>query len=180
MEHFYQNIHGWFNYEDFYRQVVRNLPDPAHIVEVGIWKGASAAFMAVEIINSGKKIKFDCVDTWKGSDLELHQTDPEINDLYRVFMDNMKPVYGHFTPVRLPSLDAAILYMDNSLDFVFIDAAHDYENIKKDIIAWRPKIKKGGILSGHDYDFGDVKRAVDEELSGLEPKLLGPCWFVQL
>jgi predicted O-methyltransferase YrrM len=53
------------------------------------------------------------------------------------------------------------------LDFVFIDADHSYEGCKADIEAWFPKVKPGGLLSGHDYDNPDfpefgVKRAVDE------------------
>ena len=68
MEHFYQNIgEDWFSYPQLYKRIVDNSQDGSHIVEVGSWKGRSAAFMAVEIINSNKKIKFDCVDTWLGA-----------------------------------------------------------------------------------------------------------------
>ena len=60
MEHFYHNIgEDWFSYPQLYKRIVDNSQDGAHIVEVGSWKGRSASFMAVEIINSNKKIKFD-------------------------------------------------------------------------------------------------------------------------
>ena len=52
---------------------------PAHFVEVGSYKGRSTSFMAVEIANSGKQIKFDCVDTWEGS--PEHQEGGDIEDL---------------------------------------------------------------------------------------------------
>jgi len=42
-------------------------------------------------------------------------------------------------------------YQDNYFDFVYIDANHKYKSIKKDLDAWFPKVKKGGVLAGHDY-----------------------------
>jgi len=67
-------------------------------------------------------------------------------------------------PIRKKSTEAAKLYEDNSLDFVFIDAAHDYENVKADITSWYPKIKIGGVIAGHDYyeSWPEVKMAVNE------------------
>jgi SAM-dependent methyltransferase len=164
MEHFYHNIgEDWFTYPQLYKRIVNNCQDGAHLVEVGSWKGRSASFMAVEIINSNKNIKFDCVDTWKGS-IE-HTTYDVITEenLYDVFLSNIEPVKNIINPIRMTSIDASKLYEDNSLDFVFIDASHEYEDVKADILAWLPKVKIGGILAGHDYDnFEGVNRAVDE------------------
>jgi len=66
------------------------------------------------------------------------------------------------------------LVEDASLDFCFIDGDHRYEAVKEDIIAWTPKLRKGGILSGHDYDyphFGGVTLAVDELLTDFNLEL---------
>jgi predicted O-methyltransferase YrrM len=49
------------------------------------------------------------------------------------------------------SADAVKQFQDQSLDFVFIDGNHAYEYVKEDIEIWTPKVKKGGIVSGHDY-----------------------------
>ena len=164
MEHFYHNIgEDWFSYPQLYKRIVDNSQDGAHLVEVGSWKGRSAAFMAVEIINSNKNIKFDCVDTWKGS-IE-HTTYDVITEekLYDVFLSNIEPVKHIINPIRMTSIEASKLYEDNSLDFVFIDASHEYEDVKEDILAWLPKVKIGGVLAGHDYNtFEGVNRAVDE------------------
>jgi len=62
--------------------------------------------------------------------------------------------------------DMAVKVIDNqSLDLVFIDALHDYDNVKADIESWKPKVRNGGILCGDDYGqihCEGVKEAVDE------------------
>jgi hypothetical protein len=140
MEHFYQGIgEDWFTYPTLYSNVVNKFGEGAHFVEVGSWKGRSAAFMGVEICNSGLNIKFDCVDTWEGS---IEHQDIDLSDLYNEFLSNVKPVANYINPIRNTSLEASKLYQDSSLDFVFIDASHRYEDVLNDIEAWLPKIKK--------------------------------------
>lgn len=65
--------------------------------------------------------------------------------------------------VRNFTASAAKHIDDEFLDFVFIDAGHSYKAVKEDILAWYPKVKKGGMISGHDIDLPDVRKAVDEE-----------------
>ena len=103
MEHFYTEVEGWFNYEALYSNAVNWAQNGAHFVEVGSWKGKSAAYMCVEIINSGKTINFDCVDTFKGSlDEDVHQNDPDVVEdrLMEVFIENMKPVDGYYNVIK--------------------------------------------------------------------------------
>lgn len=169
MQHFYKSIPGWYNeLPELYSKMVQYFPSGSHFVEVGSFQGSSASCMAVEIINSGKSIKFDCVDTWLGS--EEHQTYSEIqnNTLFEKFVENMKPVEGYYQPLRMTSLEASKLYADNSLDFVCIDAAHDYDNVKADILAWLPKVKPGGVLGGDDFFHPPVAKAVQELLQPVE------------
>jgi hypothetical protein len=70
---------------------------------------------------------------------------------------------------RMTSVEAAAKVPDHALDFVYVDARHDYESVKEDLHAWASKVRPGGILAGHDYVDGDlpqgefyVKSAVDE------------------
>ena len=169
MEHFYKNIQGWCSFYSIYKEAVERFPSGSHFVEIGAWKGQSTSYMAVEIINSGKQIKFDCIDTWDGSPGEdIHDKDPSVinGTLYDEFLTNMKPVEGYYTPIRMDSVKAAELYTDASLDFVFIDGDHFYEGIRADINAWLPKIKPGGFIGGDDYGHitgsEGVQRAVHE------------------
>lgn len=169
MQHFFQNIQGWFLYAPLYDEVVNKFNDGAHFVEVGSWRGRSTAYLAVAIANSGKNIKLDAIDTWRGStDEPVHQNDPAvINDtLYDEFIQNMDPVKHIVNPVRMDSKEAVKLYKDESLDFVMIDAGHDYESVKADIENFLKKIKPGGIIGGDDHSiyFPGVQRAVTELL----------------
>lgn len=58
--------------------------------------------------------------------------------------------------VRNFSYEASLSFPDNYFDFIYIDAAHDYESMVEDLNAWWPKLKPGGILAGHDYISYDV------------------------
>lgn len=62
--------------------------------------------------------------------------------------------------LRLTSEDAAPKIPDNSLDFAYIDANHNYESVKQDLDLWWPKVKEGGILAGHDYTMPTVASAI--------------------
>jgi hypothetical protein len=67
--------------------------------------------------------------------------------------------------IKDTSVNASKSIMENSLDIVFIDGEHTFEALKDDIQNWVPKVKKGGLISGHDYghgNFPDVKRFIDE------------------
>jgi len=69
----------------------------------------------------------------------------------------LKPIEGHSHNVHTE-------IEDQSLDFVFIDASHDYESVKGDIQYYTPKLKPNGWLCGHDIDFEGVNKAVNELL----------------
>jgi hypothetical protein len=173
MDHFFESIEGWFQFYNIYNRAVEAAgPTGSHFVEVGAWKGKSAAYLATTIVNSGKQIQFDVVDTWRGSNEVYHQADPMViaDTLYEHFLNNMKPVEGYYNPIRGLSTVVAQQYADNSLDMVMLDASHDYENVKADILAWLPKVKPGGVLAGDDYqrDFSGVMQAVDEQFPGCQ------------
>ena len=166
--HFYKNIQGWFNsgQRKLYEHQVLQGTDGSHFVEVGAWKGKSTSYMGIEILNSGKNIKFDVVDTWLGSDEKAHKNDLSVinNTLYEDFLQNIKPVRSVINPIKMSSSSASKLYNDNILDFVLLDASHKYKDVKNDIKNWLPKIRKGGILAGDDIYWKGVSRAVEELL----------------
>lgn len=185
MKHFYQESQfgeNWFTYPKLYTDMIKEFPNGSKFVEVGAWKGKSAAYMAVELINAEKNIEFYVVDTWEGS--SEHKNNPELQELFYIFTENMKPVENYYIPMQMTSLEAATKFEDASLDFVFIDAAHEYEHVKDDLNAWYPKIKKGGILAGHDFyptnpTWGGVHKAVTEVFGTNYTHIDGDCFLIR-
>lgn len=159
----YKQIEGWCNFENIYQSMV-NIHNNATFVEVGTWKGQSAVLMATLIANLNKNIKFYCVDTWEGSEEHSDDKDIKNKNLFDIFLSNTDPYKNYITPIRKTSVEASFDFPNESLDFIFIDAAHDYENVKNDIEAWYPKLKRGGTFAGHDYHetWSGVIKAVNE------------------
>lgn len=85
--------------------------------------------------------------------------------------------------IARPSHEAR-LYVDEPLDFVYIDANHDYDFIKQDIEDWASALKEGGLLCGHDFsaDCPGVIRAVIEFAvsSGLQLNTRGNDWWIEI
>jgi hypothetical protein len=127
LQHFYNSIQGWFDFDDIYINAVKNAKNGSHFVEIGAWLGCSTAFMAVEIANSGKKIKFDVIDTWIGSTAKVEQDsyqstlDKYNGDIYEIFNKNMVDggVRDYVNPIKTTSMQACKNYENESLDFVF-------------------------------------------------------------
>jgi predicted O-methyltransferase YrrM len=78
--------------------------------------------------------------------------------------------------------EAAALVDDGSLDFVFIDADHSYSAVMQDIAHWRPKVRKGGWIGGHDYNakWPGVVSAVDLAFPKVKTYQPGSIWGVFL
>ena len=149
MEHYYNKLEHWFDYEDVFLEAIQKAKDGDHFVEIGVWKGGSAAFMGVEISNSGKKIRYDAIDCFAPTQEFGKLTE----DIYEEAKLNLKPLtdLGLVNLIKAHSLDVVSNYEDNSLSLVFIDGSHTYEDVKADLLAWLPKVKSGGMLAGHDY-----------------------------
>lgn len=177
MEHINSDFEEqWFTYPRLYRMLVENCQPDGTIVELGAWKGRSSAFLVVEAKNKSPNIKIHIVDTWLGSG---EHTVGMTDGLYEKFISNMAPLNGHYQSHRMTTDEAVPLFEDSSLDAVFIDADHTYEAVKRDIANWMPKVRKGGILSGHDYihTWPGVIQAVNESISGFST--MEQCWFKQ-
>jgi predicted O-methyltransferase YrrM len=180
----YAEIPGWFDEEWLYDRMIAQAPNNATFVEVGCWLGKSTAYCASRIQECGKAISFYAVDTWLGSPSEPDMVEAAARaggSVYDLFLANMEAagVVDAIRPLRLPSVAAATLFANRSLDFVFIDADQSCAAVQGDIAAWRPKIKCGGVLAGHDWKtYASVQQAVTAMLPR-DFAVEGNCWIHQ-
>jgi hypothetical protein len=124
------------------------------------------------------------VDTWLGGIYQkCYLEDKSLDWLYNEFCRNVEPHIstGKITPVKLKSVDAAIKLSDKVFDFIFIDAEHEYENVKEDILSWMPLLKTNGVLSGHDYNnWPGVTKAVNEIFNKFEVVENTTIWWIKI
>lgn len=128
-------------------QDINKLGENLKGVEIGSYIGESSLiFLSFHNIS-----KLTCVD------IGYHKLFHERLD---TFIKNKKCVF-----MEMSSSNANQKIIEDDFDFIYIDGDHTYDFVKNDIEIWYPKVKKGGILCGHDY-FNDsvwsVKKVVDE------------------
>lgn len=154
MEHFYNTIPSpqEMIYGKFYTEQVNRMKDGDRFVEVGVYYGRSFSYFIVEMINAGKK--FDCVavDACPWPDVEPG------------FRQHMAPLEKYFRTIFDPvdSFVSAAKFADKSIDFLWIDANHTYPFVIQDLKCYYPKMKTGGVMSGHDWSDPGVRQAVKE------------------
>ena len=166
----WSDIDGWFDFADVYDEQVERADDGAVFVEVGLYKGRSCGYLATAIRDSGKRIALYGVDPF-----------PRVDITAAAFLENMAAcgVGTYVTLLHMPSVTAAKAFADGAVDFVYIDGWHNYESVRDDIAAWRPKVKCGGTIGGHDGTRKEVTRAVTEAFG--EYERMGPLsWLVRL
>jgi hypothetical protein len=195
----WEQIPGWCDFQELYDEAVTRSPDGAIFVEVGVLFGKSAARMAQAIRTSRKKIHFDAVDLFGYDQRNLVEIITEYtskcpnHDLTQVpmILDSTKTLShldlaqklldltGASDLVRLVKSSGqlwASSYSAESLDFVFVDALHTYDDTKSLLLTYLPKIRRGGILAGHDYNYPTVAQAVREVLGDVDVRGLSFTW----
>jgi hypothetical protein len=184
--HYLQLFEGWFNYDPFFNMIVNNLPDNAKVIEVGSWLGKSTIGMVNTSKRFGKNFDFYAIDTWEGSEEPKHyETIAELKEHnhtpYDEFMANLElyGVKGSIVPIQKTSEEASNDFHDEYAELIIIDAAHDYDNVTNDIKHWLPKVKKGGILCGDDYDekWPEVMAAVKDYFGEGNYQVYGSTWY---
>lgn len=112
--------------------------------------GVAGGHFSLELCKAIDGLKLFCVDPWntykenkRGGGQEQHDDN---------FEKTKEKLYGYDVEfIKDFSTNALKVIKDKSLDFVYIDGNHDFDYVMEDIIGWARKVKKGGIIAGHDY-----------------------------
>ncbi|HRQ68058.1 MAG TPA: class I SAM-dependent methyltransferase [Candidatus Syntrophosphaera sp.] len=112
--------------------------------EVGVRYGYYSRVLCDKI----PSLKLYCIDPW-GESYSDERVRFKMDKGYFRARRNLAGYDVEF--IKKKSMEALPDIKDESLDFVYIDAAHDFDNVMMDIIGWSKKVRTGGIVSGHDY-----------------------------
>ncbi len=175
----WHEIDGWFRWRFAQEEAAQRFPEGSCFIEVGTYLGRSLCSLGEVVAQSGKAFTVIGVDTCRGSGPEsLKQKDYhgaavlEGGGSFAGTLHKNILACGYGDVIQLviaDSVTAARLFADASIDWVHLDARHDYASVKADIHAWLPKVKLGGWLSGDDYDeikWPEVVNAVGDLLPG--------------
>lgn len=162
---YWEKIEGSFSFINFYDRMLHRFNN-ATFIEIGAFKGQSIMYLAEKVKELKKNIKLYTVDVFQYME---QQKDDEHGkyfglDFYDEYLKNIEPMKDYINTIRGSSHEVHTQFEDESVDFVFIDGDHNTDAVLKDLKGWYPKVKRGGIISGHDYMWVDarVKRAVDQ------------------
>ena len=114
-------------------------------VEVGVFRGD----FADTILSQWNGKQLFLVDQW-GSGKRMQRVRQRTYDRFRE--DSRVIIYEG------SSMEMSKSFEDNTLDWVYIDAAHDYKNVSIDLLSWYPKVRSGGLVAGHDYTNDNTRR----------------------
>ena len=156
------------------KQIIEmNLKDNMLVAEVGSWTGLSTSVLAEAVAPRGGHIY--TIDHWRGAHDTKQAQKAKSEDIYAIFRENMKKlgVWHMVHPLVMSSEVALEIFKDNTLDFVFIDADHSCEAVKRDILGWWSKLKRGGTLCGHDCEgfysqYPEATREMIDQSLGLQ------------
>ncbi len=140
------------------------MPAGAVVAEVGSFRGRSTVAIA-EGLRTVAGARLVAVDTFAGDPGWSERSD--VSEARRLFDSNTAEI-EFLEVVQADSVQAAAQVENGSIDWVFIDALHDYRSVRDDIRAWAPKVKPGGLISGHDYGRAGVTDAVLAVFSDVE------------
>lgn len=134
--------------------------------KVGAEIGVFAGYYSEVLCQAIPGLKLYCVDYWQAyPGYGDYMNQRRLDKAYAEAQERLKSYNAEL--IKGWSTEIAKDFKDGSLDFVYIDANHGYQHCYEDIVAWTPKVRKGGIVAGDDYymtrsgNYGVIKAVHD-------------------
>lgn len=143
---------------DSRREFIRNLPKNSVGAEIGVFS-SYLTMMIVEEVQPSKLYTVDAFQAWSENSGYDGDFPHENNELIA------RELTKQYECVDLRvgmSAVVATSFPSECLDWVYIDACHEYYWAKKDFDAWIPKVRSGGLICGHDYPSPYLDEAQDQ------------------
>lgn len=123
-------------------------------VEVGVWQG----HYSHHILSTWPGFMY-LVDPWRGNLYNYVdiRNEPQwiVEGYFNTTVQKLLPFAGRYEIMRMMSHEAVHHIPDGHLDWVYLDANHTYPYVTQDLEVWWPKLKDGGMMSGHDFVDGE-------------------------
>jgi predicted O-methyltransferase YrrM len=166
-------IDGWLRLDEAWMlyEYARSLPRrrAVTVVEIGSWKGRSTVALALGVRAGGSGLVF-AVDPHAGGweHLEVRRE----TDTYSAFLNNIRVagVDRIVKPLRMTSSSARNHFANNSVDMLFVDGSHKYEDVLRDIEDWRSALREGAVVAFNDPLSPGVYRALVDRVLKAESK----------
>ncbi len=115
--------------------------------EVGVAEGHFSELLCQKI----PELELICVDLWQEGDDKKSKEKGQKAHEYSYEQSKKKLAPFNATLIKGNSTDVVREVPLESLDFVYIDACHEFDYVIEDIVEWSKRVKKGGLVAGHDY-----------------------------
>lgn len=154
------------------------------IIEVGSWHGRSSRAIGDNLMAGG--ILY-CIDTWNGSIVEQETNHASAkwkegdHAFYEFLQNNLDLIQsGKLIPFRMSSKNASDFFKEKGIkaDMIFIDAGHEYSEVRTDIDCWKDVLSEDGIFCGHDFNaWAGVNQAVLEKTNQFYVGVGTTIWY---
>lgn len=123
------------------------------LISMGVEVGCAWGDLSKKVLSQWVGYKYYMVDSWRILPKEEYHENQSLFDYqsWKKQCEEIAEKDKRVVLVNMTSVEAVKLFTDNSLDFVYIDAAHDFHNVDRDIRQWWTKLKPGGLFGGHDF-----------------------------
>jgi len=143
-------------------------------VEVGVFRGEFS-----KILLESWPGTLYMIDPWRplGDEYLDSSNHKNFYDEYTSTVENIRGLEDRGFMLRGLGEELVNMFADESLDFVYIDANHAYDYVKRDMEVWYPKLKKGGLFAGHDYLSIDWANSTEYKLcDNSKDRIINPNW----
>jgi quinol monooxygenase YgiN len=147
-------------------------------LKVGAEIGVESGEFSASLVKHNPGLRLYCIDAWKPYEAyRNHVGQPKFEQFYERAKARLAP--HDCVIIRKLSMAAVKDFEDETLDFVYIDGNHDFQFVVNDLVEWAKKVKKGGVVAGHDY-FHSARGPfhVIEAVQGYTAAYRVPLWFV--
>jgi predicted O-methyltransferase YrrM len=138
--------------------VISNLGPRVKGIEIGVNQGVNSYMLLDACPNITKLVGVDPYVSYQ--DWQSVVSQESMDEAYAAFRENYELMRDRFELFKMKSQDAALELKDGDFDFVFIDGDHSIKGVLSDLDNYAPKVRKGGIVAGHDIGIYSVNMAV--------------------